>query len=437
MTDIRLVEQSDQIEIHLPDGRTLAGPRGASARDFLKSIEVDLPAPIVGVVVNGELHELTYPLEMESHVQPVTMADADGARIYRRSLTFLLEAAFTNLFSDSFLFIDHSVASGGYYCHSRGREPLTESEIKALESEMRRLVALNLPFDRREASIEEAIAYFESQNYDDKVRLLRHRRKSYVTLYNLGSHTDYHHGYMVPSTGYLKWFEIVLSNGGFTLRFPRRSTPTTLAPMVDYPQLLNAFRQYGNWLERLGIESVGALDDAIQAGRSREVILVSEALHEQHIASIARQIAEKRDSARLVLISGPSSSGKTTFSRRLAVQLLALGISPYALELDNFFVDRDATPKDENGEFDFEKIEALNLVQLGDQLQRLIRGEEVQLPRAGRCGAPAPRTAHYFGRDSWTEPKPDSRFVGGSILQDLRLGADTTQPRPAQPRLHH
>ncbi len=403
MTDIRLVEQSDQIEIHLPDGRTLAGPRGASARDFLKSIEVDLPAPIVGVVVNGELHELTYPLEMESHVQPVTMADADGARIYRRSLTFLLEAAFTNLFSDSFLFIDHSVASGGYYCHSRGREPLTESEIKALESEMRRLVALNLPFDRREASIEEAIAYFESQNYDDKVRLLRHRRKSYVTLYNLGSHTDYHHGYMVPSTGYLKWFEIVLSNGGFTLRFPRRSTPTTLAPMVDYPQLLNAFRQYGNWLERLGIESVGALDDAIQAGRSREVILVSEALHEQHIASIARQIAEKRDSARLVLISGPSSSGKTTFSRRLAVQLLALGISPYALELDNFFVDRDATPKDENGEFDFEKIEALNLVQLGDQLQRLIRGEEVQLP-------------HYNFKKGMPEPGDVVRLRPGQLI---------------------
>jgi uridine kinase len=209
---------------------------------------------------------------------------------------------------------------------------------------------------------------------------MKHRRKMYVTLYNLGEHVDYHHGYMVPATGYLKWFEIVASNGGFTLRFPRRSAPTTLAPMEEYPQLLNAFRQYGNWLQRLGIESVGSLDDAIQAGRSREIILVSEALHEQHIASIARQIAEKKDNARLVLISGPSSSGKTTFSRRLVVQLLALGLSPFALELDNYFVDREATPKDETGQFDFETIGALDLEKLGSQLQALIAGEQVQIP---------------------------------------------------------
>ena len=379
-TEIHLIEKSENVEIHLPDGRTLEGPRGASAEKFLSAIQADLPAPVVGVVVNGELHELTYPILMESRVQPVTMADSDGARIYRRSLTFLLEAAFSNLFPSASLYIDHSVSSGGYYCHARGRGSFEPAEIKALEAEMRQLVQQNLPLNRREAAIDEAIAYFESKNYDDKVHLMKHRRKMYVTLYNLGEHVDYHHGYMVPATGYLKWFEVVASNGGFTLRFPRRYAPTTLAPMEDYPQLLNAFRQYGNWLQRLGIESVGSLDDAIQAGRSREIILVSEALHEQHIASIARQIAEKKDNARLVLISGPSSSGKTTFSRRLAVQLLALGLSPFALELDNYFVDREATPKDETGQFDFETIGALDLGKLGSQLQALIAGEEVQLP---------------------------------------------------------
>jgi uridine kinase len=382
MNKIHIAEQSDHVEIHLPDGRTLAGPRGASAGDFLKLIAADLPAPIVGVVINGELHELTYPINMESRVQPVTMADSDGARMYRRSLTFLLEAAFSDLFPDASLFIDHSVASGGYYCHTRDRLPFTPLELKKLETEMQRIVGLDLPFNRRETSLEEAVAYFESQHYDDKVHLMKYRRKPYVTLYSLGDHVDYHHGYMVPSTGYIRWFEIVASDdGGFTLRFPRRHEPTTLAPMAEYPKLLNTFRQYGNWLQRLGIESVGALDDSIQAGRSREIILVSEALHEQHIASIARQIADRQDSARLVLISGPSSSGKTTFSRRLAIQLLALGLSPYALELDNFFVDRDKTPKDENGEFDFETLEALDLVALGDSLQRMIAGEEVQLPR--------------------------------------------------------
>ncbi len=378
---IRFVQQSTEIEVHLPDGRVLCGPRGASAGDFLKPIADDLPAPVVGAVVNGELHELTYPIQAESQIAPVSMADSDGARIYRRSLTFLLETAFSNLFPAAALYIDHSVASGGLYCHLRGRGPFIGNELSALETEMRRLVESDLPFERREAPVTEAIAYFESRNYPDKVHLLNHRRKPYVTLYSLADHLDYHHGYMVPSTGYLKWFSLKSSNNGFTLHFPRRHEPTTLSDMQDFPKLLAAFRQYGDWLTRLGIDSVGALDDAIQAGRSREIILVSEALHEQHIADIAHQIAERRDGARMVLIAGPSSSGKTTFSRRLAVQLLALGLSPYALELDSYFVDREKTPKGENGQFDFEALEALDLVTLGDHLKRLLAGQEVQMPR--------------------------------------------------------
>jgi uridine kinase len=420
MTNIRFVDKSELIQIHLPDGRTLEGPRGLCAEKFLKAIEADLPAQIVGVVINGELHELTYPINMESRVQPVTMADSDGARIYRRSLTFVLDAAFSNLYPDVTLFIDHSVSSGGYYCDVRDREPLTVSELKALEMEMRRIVEQDLPFSRREAAIEEAITYFESRHSDDKVQLLKHRRKPYVTLYSLGGHVDYHHGYMVPSSGYVKWFELTPSNGGFTLRFPRRHEPTTLAPMDDYPKLLSAFRLYGDWLQRLGIESVGALDDSIAAGRSREIILVSEALHEQHIASIARQIADRRDNARLVLISGPSSSGKTTFSRRLAVQLLALGISPFALELDSYFVDRDKTPKDETGQFDFETIDALDLAQLGDQLQRMINGEEVQMP-------------HYNFKEGRQEPGDVVRLRSDQLI--ILEGIHGLNPRLIPPAL--
>ena len=381
MTDVRFSEKSDLIQIHLPDGRTLQGPRGASAGEFLRPVAAALPAPLVGVVINGELHELTRAIDMEAQVRPVTMADADGARIYRRSLTFLLEAAFATLFREASLFIDHSLPSGGYFCNVRGRAALSTDELNGLAAEMRRLVGLDEAFGGREVPVAEAIASFERRGQADKVRLLRHRRKPTITLYRLGDNVDYHHGYMVPSTGYLKWFELSPADGGFALRFPRRHAPTEVAPLAGYPKLLAAFRQYGDWLERLGIESVGALDDASQAGRSREIILVSEALHEQHIAAIARRIAEKREQARLVLISGPSSSGKTTFSRRLAVQLLALGISPFALELDNYFLSRDRTPKDEHGQADFETIDALDLAQLGDQLGRLIAGEEVRLPR--------------------------------------------------------
>ncbi len=385
---IKHVSPRDAVEVHLPDGSVLSGPRGICAGDFIKSISETLPAPAVGAIVNGELHELTYPIKMDCKLTPVTMSDSDGIRIYRRSLTFLLEAAFVNQFKEAELVIDHSVASGGYFCHVNGRKSLSQTELQRLEKEMKRLVAADLPFERRELPLAEAIAYFEKSNYPDKVQLLRHRRKPYVTLYSLAGHSDYHHGYMVPSTGFLKWFALQVTDDGFTLRFPSREDPTVLSPMEEYPKLLAAFRQYGQWLERLGISNVGALNDAIQAGRSREVILVSEALHEQHIAEIARQILHRHDQARLILIAGPSSSGKTTFSRRLAVQLLALGISPFALELDSYFVDREKTPRGEDGQFDFEALDALNLQMLADNLQRLIIGEAVQLPhynfKAGR-----------------------------------------------------
>ncbi|MDP2976946.1 MAG: nucleoside kinase, partial [Anaerolineales bacterium] len=379
-SSIRPVQPRDTVEVHLPDGHVLSGPRGASAGEFLQAVAGSLPAPVVAAIVNDELRELTFSIQMDSKLAPVSMADADGARIYRRSLTFLLEVSFADLFLDATLLIDHSVASGGYYCHISGRPPLSGEELTKLEAHMCNLIKQDLPFERQKLPLAETIEYFNKRNYLDKVRLLAHRRKDYVTLYSLGDHLDYHHGYMVPSTGYLRWFNLLQTDGGFTLRYPQRSAPTRLLPMPEYPKLLAAFRQYGQWLERLGIDSVGALNDAIQAGRIREIILVSEALHEQNIASIASQIAGRCEQTRLILISGPSSSGKTTFSRRLAVQLLALGISPFALELDNYFIDREKSPVDANGQYDFEALEALDLGLLGDHLQRLVSGELVQLP---------------------------------------------------------
>jgi len=379
-SSIRLVQPRAEVEIHLPDGRVLSGPRGACVGAFLSTL-TDLPAPLMGAIVNGELHELTYPIHLEARVQPVTMADEDGMHIYRRSLTYLLEAAFVSLFPNAVLSIDHSLSAGGYFCRVQGGAELSAAELQALEERLHALVEADLPFERMEMPIAESIAYFRERGYQDKVRLISHRKKPYLTLYRMGDHLDYHHGYMAPSSGYLRWFDLPPISGGFTLHFPRRSAPTQLQPLTDYPKLLAAFRQYGGWLERLGIDNVGALNDAIQAGRAREIVLVSEALHEQHIAAIAAQIAERCERARIVLISGPSSSGKTTFSRRLAVQLLALGLSPYALELDNYFVDRDKTPRDPNGQLDFEALDALDRPLLNEHLRRLIAGEQIQMPR--------------------------------------------------------
>jgi len=376
---IQITEPTPNVEVHLPNGKTLTGPRGTKVGEFLAQVRDDFPAPIVAAIINNQIHELTYPIMVESACIPVTMDTADGARIYRRSLIFLLEAAFSKTFPQGYLNIDHSVSSGGYYCEVNGHDVLSQQELEGLSQTMQALVKDDLPFERREVPIQEAIQYFTQHGHEDKLRLLKHRHKEYLTMYSVNGLMDYMHGYMVPSTGHLKWFGLKKVNGGFILQYPRRHAPTQLAPFGDYPKLIRAFRQYGDWLETLHIDSVGVLNDAIQAGRADEIVLVSEALHEQGIADTAQQIAEKN--SRIILIAGPSSSGKTTSSRRLAVQLLTRGISPYPLELDNYFVDREKTPRDENGEHDFETIEALNLERLARDIEKLISGEEVQLPR--------------------------------------------------------
>ena len=367
------------VQIHLPDGQVISGPRGQRVVEFLQLVQDGYNAKIVGAIVNGSLRELTYPIRIESEVKPVTMRSADGMRIYRRSLTMLLETAFYQSYPDLNLNIDHSVSFGGYFCAVTGDS--SKLDLEQLKARMRELVNADLAIERNEVPLDEAVAFFNSVGQFDKVRLLKHRKKDYLMMYSLENHRDYHHGYMVPSSGYLQWFDIQPSDGGFTLRFPRRKSPEEILPLHHYPKLLDTFRRYGDWLQLLDIDSVGALNDRIDAGRIRELILVSEALHDQHINEIARQVSERRKDVRLVLISGPSSSGKTTSSRRLSIQLLAHGLQPFPLELDNYFVDRDRTPKDEHGEFDFEHLRALDLKRLNQDLKQLIAGEKVVLPK--------------------------------------------------------
>ena len=386
-SEFEFVTPRPTVEIHLPDGRVICGLRGSAVGNFLSLLETQNSPPMVGAIINSELRELTFPIHMDAKVIPISMDDTDGMLIYRRSLTFLLEAAFEELFPDATLTIDHSVSSGGYYCEVKDHSPLSDDDLASLTAHMRSIVEENLPFTKREVPLAEAVAYFEAKDYTDKVRLLAHRQKDYLTLYRLGDHQDYHHGYMVPSTGYLRWFNLIPTNGGFTINFPRRNLPTQLQPMPNYPKLLATFRRYGQWLDRLGIASVGALNDSILAGRIHEIILVSEALHEEHVADIAEQITSRYDQSdtskkvRIILIAGPSSSGKTTLSKRLTIQLLSQGISPFPLEMDNYFVEREDTPKDENGQPDFEALQAVDTRNLTQDLRRLVAGEAVRMPR--------------------------------------------------------
>ena len=367
------------VEIKLSDGTVMSGPRCTPVSDFMAVYQDPKKPLIVGAIVDHNLRELTFPISADATVEPIAMSDTDGARIYRRSLTFLLEVAFLELFSDWTLTIDHSVSSGGYYCHVPEQEPFLQARLDELETKMRSLVDLDEKLVREKVPLEDAKAFFKKHGQKDKLQLLNYRQDDNLVLYNLHGKRDYHHGYMVPSTGYLKWFDLKLIGQGFVLRFPRRHAPGKLSPMPSYPQLLTAFQQYGHWLETLGIQSVGALNETIQDGRINEVILVSEALHAQQISRIASAIRDRKDDVRVILIAGPSSSGKTTFSKRLTIQLLAEGVSPYAFEMDNYFVNREDTPKNAEGKYDFESLDAVNRTLLNDHIKRLTAGERVQL----------------------------------------------------------
>ncbi len=380
-TLVRISEPRKTAQIQLPDGRTFEAPRGTPLEQYFQTALGDSPVPIIAALVNGELRELTYPMWVDAEVQPLFLSDSDGVRIYRRALSFLLVTAVRELFPETQVFVDHSLPFGGFFCEVLGRHPFNTEELAQIETRMREIVAADVPIKVERAPLAEAIEMFRARGELEKVQLLGHRKKDYLKLYSLRGSRDYFHGYMVPSTGYLRYFALHLWSPGFVLQYPRRHRPTELLPVRDSPHLLSIFREYGEWLRLLGVDSVGGLNEVIANDRIRELILVSEALHEQRIARIASLIDRWRDEIRLVFIAGPSCAGKTTFSKRLSIHLLAHGIRPFPLEMDNYFVERDKTPRDENGEYDFEALEALDVELFNQHLLALMYGENVQLPR--------------------------------------------------------
>ncbi|MGD8515555.1 MAG: nucleoside kinase [Anaerolineae bacterium] len=381
LSPIHEAEPRDTAQVWLADGRVFEGPVGTPLEEFLQIAEPDAQVPTVAALVNGELRELTYRVEADIEVTPITMAHSDGFRIYRRSLAFLLVTAVHELFPDATVYVDHSLTFGGYFCQIQGREAFSEEELRQVEARMWEIVADDEPILKARVPLNDAIALFKARGDDDKVRLLSRRSKGYLTLYQLRGFRDYFHGYMVPSTQYLQVFDLRNYPMGFILRFPRSQPPMQLQPVLDYPKLLSVFREYGHWMELMGIRDVGCLNDAIAGEQVREIILVAEALHEQRVARIAQEIASRQGECRLVLIAGPSCSGKTTFSKRLSIQLLANGLRPFALELDNYFLERQKTPRDANGNYDFESLDAVDVQLFNEHLLQLLDGMEVTLPR--------------------------------------------------------
>ncbi|HEX7486802.1 MAG TPA: hypothetical protein VF332_11660 [Vicinamibacterales bacterium] len=378
-----------------PDGRIFEAPIGTMVGDVVRAQEALAPsalpvqgtpspmdgAPVVAVTLNGRLRELTTALTQDADVAPVTTAENDGVRVYRRSLAFLLMTAATDVFPGVEVSIEHSASTvGGYFCEIRGCKPFTQAELRKIEARMREIVAADVPITRTPMSVGEAILLFRQRGEEERVRLMAHREKETVVLHTLCGRQEYFQGYMVPSTGCLKYFALHAFPPGFLLQFPHQSRPTEIAPFIPYPKLFSVFEAAGHLLDRLGVRSAGALNDAIASGRLAEVSLVSEAIHEARIARIAADIAAQGDRIKLVLIAGPSSSGKTTFSKRLAVQLLANGRRPFAIGLDDYFVDRDDTPRDVSGQYDYECLEAVDVALFNEHLLSLMAGRTTLPP---------------------------------------------------------
>jgi uridine kinase len=382
MNDIAPGVPRTRIQATLSDGRIFEAPPGTRLVDILRAAYGSPEVPIVAAIVNGRLRELTWPLSHDSDVAPLSADSTDGARIYRRSLVFLMVAAKADVFPDTEVHIEHSATTtAGYFCEARGREPFTQDDLTALERRMREIVAADVPIIREAVPVAEAIELFRSRGETDTARLLAHRGRPTIELYSINGRRDYLQGYMVPSTGCLRYFALQAVPPGFMLQFPHQQTPTVVTPTTPYPKLFAVFEQAGHWHDRLGIRNVGALNDSIVAGRLHEISLVAEALHEAGLARIADEIAASNGRIRVVLIAGPSSSGKTTFSKRLAVQLLANGLRPMSLGLDDYFVDRTLTPRDANGEYDYETIRALDLSLFNAHLRSLSEGRPTDLPR--------------------------------------------------------
>lgn len=382
---IRLAPPRDTAQARLPDGRIYEAAPGTPIGDILQVAAAESSRPhatAVAAIVGGRLRELHTPLVGDADVTPVTIGEADGARIYRRSLALLLVTAAAEEFPEAEVLVQHSAPiMGGYFCGVRGRTPFSADEVRLVEDRMRRIVRADEPILKSIAAVPDAIQVFTDRGEADKARLLAHRQKDTITLYELRGRRDHCQGYMVPSTGYLRDFALEWFPDGFLLQFPHQNTPFEVTPVEPYPKLFDVFHEAGEWLDTLGIRGAGALNDAILEGRLPEVSLVAEALHEGRIARIAAEIAALNGRIRLVLVAGPSASGKTTFAKRLAVQLLAHGRRPFPLALDDYFLDRDRTPRDHNGELDFESLHALDVHLFNEHLLALMSGAPVQLPR--------------------------------------------------------
>lgn len=339
-------------------------------------------APLLACYVNNRLRELNFKIYTPLTLRFIDITHFEGMRVYQRTLFFILYKAVHDLYPERILHIKHAVAKG-FYCEIEGMEDISDEELGRVRNRMQDIINQNIPIVRNRITFDEAIEILKKNRLDDKLSLLETRPHLYVSIYNMADVVGYFYGVLVISTGYIHMFDIHKYYKGFRIATPQRTDPSHIEEEVPQNKMFEVFNEYNRWVEIIGVANIGALNEKILDHKGGNLLRIAESLHEKSVGYIADRIAErhKQGKAKIVLISGPSSSGKTTFAKRLGIQLSIWGLDPVLISLDDYFIDREKTPRDENGEYDFEALEAIDVPMFNDHLNRLIHGEEIDMPR--------------------------------------------------------
>lgn len=371
---VKIICENNNSEIHVA--------MGSSLLDVIKILSLKNEHGFLAAYVNNNLKELHYKIYSPVSIRFIDITHFEGMRVYQRTLFFTLCKAVRDIYPDNTFRIKHSV-SKGFYCEIEGIEDISSKEVDEIKARMDELIAQNIPIVHDRVLTSEAEEIYERMGYTDKLALLRTRPRLYSTLYHLGDVTGYMFGALAISTGCLKLYDLRKYYKGMYIAIPKRTDPSELEKMVPQGKMFEIFTEYADWINIMEVSNIGSLNNKILEGNSSELIKIAEAFHEKKLASIADQISEENRSrgAKLVLIAGPSSSGKTTFAKRLGIQLRILGMNPVLISLDDYFVERENTPRDENGEYDYESLHALDLDTFNDNLTTLFNGGSADIPR--------------------------------------------------------
>lgn len=371
------------IKIHCQNTHTdLEVEMGTSLLELSQRLDLQGPHPYLAAFVNHKLKELNYKIYSPAKVEFFDITTYEGFRVYQRSLIFIMQAVVSKLYPSQKFHARHAIGDS-IYCEVEGKREFSTEECKAIYDAACEIVAADTPITREKLPTEEVVEEFAKRGFDDKIDLLQTRQRLYSSIERLGDEVGYFFGALAPSTGYIKQFDVLPYHHGFYISMPSRTAPDTIAPAPNLKKIFSIFDSYGEWVDIMGVPTVGKLNRRIEQGDTSELIQIAEAVHEKQLARIADTIAEanRERGLRLILISGPSSSGKTTTSKRLGVQLRVLGLHPVLISTDDYFVNREDTPRDENGDYDFEALEAIDLARLNEDLGRLMAGESVEIPR--------------------------------------------------------